>query len=304
MYNQSVEGIEVFLFANRRPLPMANTRSLDKNRQNIGSGLLRVGDGMTSGIYAITNKINGHRYIGSAVNVQKRWNNHRSSLRSGKHHSIHLQNAWNKYGESAFVFDILQKVLDKNDLVGAEQEFIDSLRPEYNITPRAGSTLGIKHGPGARANMVASHIGKRLSEETRAKMSAAGKGRIPTDAARANMSAAQKGRIISAEHIAKLSESHKGKPSPRKGCVLSEETRAKISVAQIGRIASAETRAKIGAKCKGENSSTSKLTWSQVEEIRSRYIPRKVSQRKLAKEYGVDQQVIWSIVNNKTWRVE
>lgn len=59
---------------------------------------------------------------------------------------------------------------------------------------------------------------------------------------------------------------------------------------------------KMSAKRRGENSNTSKLTWEQVDEIRSRYIPRKVSQRQLANEFGVDQQVIWAIVNRNTWR--
>ena len=46
--------------------------------------------------------------------------------------------------------------------------------------------------------------------------------------------------------------------------------------------------------------------WHNAEniKIRARYIPRIVSQRDLAKEYGVNQKVIWAIVNNKNWRTE
>lgn len=51
-----------------------------------------------SGIYEIRNTINGHCYIGSAVNIQKRWNNHKHELLNHKHHSIHLQNDWDRYG--------------------------------------------------------------------------------------------------------------------------------------------------------------------------------------------------------------
>lgn len=32
---------------------------------------------MVSGIYMITNKINGHRYIGGSLNIERRFNDHK-----------------------------------------------------------------------------------------------------------------------------------------------------------------------------------------------------------------------------------
>lgn len=55
-----------------------------------------------SGIYCIINIKNGHKYIGSSTNMYQRLMCHRSWLRRGSHHSIYLQRAWNKYGESIF----------------------------------------------------------------------------------------------------------------------------------------------------------------------------------------------------------
>jgi hypothetical protein len=55
---------------------------------------------MASGIYQIRNKANGHRYVGSSNNIQERWHKHISDLNRNKHHSRHLQNAWNKYGSA------------------------------------------------------------------------------------------------------------------------------------------------------------------------------------------------------------
>lgn len=53
---------------------------------------------------------------------------------------------------------------------------------------------------------------------------------------------------------------------------------------------------------KGEKHRCAKLTMEKAREIRSRYIPFIVKQRDLAKMYGVNQGVIWGIVNNKLWR--
>ena len=44
------------------------------------------------------------------------------------------------------------------------------------------------------------------------------------------------------------------------------------------------------------------LTYEQVEEIKSKYIPRKYSQYRLAEEYGVAQSVISNIITNKNYQ--
>ena len=85
-----------------------------------------------SGIYIITNTINGKRYIGSSKNIYERLNHHVWDLNSGTHINKHLQNAWNKYGEDAFEYGILLLCPESNRL---EQEgfFIEIINPEYNI---------------------------------------------------------------------------------------------------------------------------------------------------------------------------
>lgn len=45
-----------------------------------------------------------------------------------------------------------------------------------------------------------------------------------------------------------------------------------------------------------------KLTEKQVEEIRAKYIPKIVTQKMLAKEYGVSRENIKFIISNKTWK--
>jgi len=46
----------------------------------------------------------------------------------------------------------------------------------------------------------------------------------------------------------------------------------------------------------------SKLTEEQVLEIRAKYIPRKYSARKLAKEYNINNTTILKIINREYWK--
>lgn len=57
-----------------------------------------------SGIYAILNLITGVYYIGSAIDLYKRWHMHKSSLNGNYHDNSYLQAAWNKYSLNNFMF--------------------------------------------------------------------------------------------------------------------------------------------------------------------------------------------------------
>ena len=156
---------------------------------------------MNSGIYTIRNKTNGHRYVGSALNLGRRRKEHMQLLGRRKHANAHLQGAWNKYGPDSFVFHALL-YCDKRMLVLFEQRAMDVLCPEYNILPNAGSNLGHKHTTETRAKMSARQSGRKISKETRAKISKAnkgnknargGKGRKTSDETKAKLSVAGMG---------------------------------------------------------------------------------------------------------------
>lgn len=105
-----------------------------------------------SGIYEIRNILTGKVYIGSAVNIRRRWTDHRTWLDKEIHANKKLQRAWIKYGQLSFEFKILELVGDKNLLVSKEQQWLDSTQAHtdpygYNICKYAGSTLGLSRTP-------------------------------------------------------------------------------------------------------------------------------------------------------------
>lgn len=138
---------------------------------------------MTSGIYKILNKSSNKFYIGSAINLEKRWINHLSDLRNSRHPNKHLQSSWNKHGELSFEFITLELV-DVQDLISREQHYIDLLKPQYNICKVAGSTLGRKNSEETRRKLSIAHTGKKLeprTEEHRKNLSRAMK-KVPVEA--------------------------------------------------------------------------------------------------------------------------
>jgi group I intron endonuclease len=149
-------------------------------------------------IYKILNNKNGKFYIGSAKNLRNRWKRHRWELNKGQHHSSHLQRAWNKHGKENFTFIVLEEVAREEDLIPAEQKWLDQTRSYdreigYNTNPTAGSWLGTKH-----------------TDEAKKRMSAARKGKKATSEAKRRMSEAAKGRSKSEEHRRKIREANSG----------------------------------------------------------------------------------------------
>lgn len=99
----------------------------------------------TAGAYQIQNTVSGKVYIGSSKNIEGRFRQHKTKLRSGKHQNKHLQSAWLKYGEQAFTFEVLLFCLPEH-MRDYEQRLINGLCPAYNQTTSAfaGIPLGAK----------------------------------------------------------------------------------------------------------------------------------------------------------------
>lgn len=131
---------------------------------------------MKSGIYRIYCTASGKSYLGSALNLSDRFIRHRYLLSVGKHHSVRLQNAWDKHGAEAFEFRVLEYVEKAEDLTIREQVWLDREKTYtrdrgYNVHRKARSSLGVKRRPETREKMSAWQKGRTLPESTRKKLS-------------------------------------------------------------------------------------------------------------------------------------
>lgn len=88
------------------------------------------------GIYSITNKINNKKYIGYSIDIKRRWATHKRDLKNNKHENDHLQKAYNKYGENAFKYQIIEECTQE-ELKNKEKywiTFYNSKNNGYNMS--------------------------------------------------------------------------------------------------------------------------------------------------------------------------
>ena len=99
-----------------------------------------------SGVYCLINKINGHSYVGSSINLASRMKNYLNTtfLKSRQNVNMPIVKALLKYGQSNFTLLMLEHVEPKF-LIIRETYFITSVMPYYNVLKQGYSSLGYKH---------------------------------------------------------------------------------------------------------------------------------------------------------------
>lgn len=265
-----------------------------------------------AGVYEIVHLPTGRRYVGSSIDMRARWREHRVSLLRCTHHSIALQRAWSKYGDNEFCFRPLL-ICSRETTVFFEQRAIDTLRPEFNCSPTAGSQLGYRHRAETIQKMKAAAVGRpssfkgfRHSAESRRLISENKRGKSSgplTDRRRQRISDALKGRAVPVDRRALISAS-------LTGLKQSKETIARRVEKLRGKKRSPEVRLAASERMRGKRMpdsaiakmrrSKSVLSNDQVISVRRRLIAGD-RQFAIAKDMGVDQSVISEIHCGKTY---
>lgn len=164
------------------------------------------------GIYYIKNNQNNKLYIGQSVNVEKRFQQHKSMLKHNRHENEYLQSSWNKYGENSFEFNVIE-CCNENELDDLEKKYINEFQTmdrHYGYNLESGGS-----------------INKHMSDASKAKMSIAKQGLY--DGANNPMFGVH--LTLSEERKKALSERFSGNGNPMYGVHLkmSDEQRLKRS---------------------------------------------------------------------------
>ena len=168
------------------------------------------------GIYEICNLHDGKAtaYVGSSNDIEARWSYHKSALRHGTHHNRHLQRAWDKYGEDAFEWGIIEEVVSEDVLLEREQcwlaRYLENPATCYNIAAVAEkppSWTGKHHAEEAKEKIGRAHRGelhpmwgRTHTTETKRKMSKARKGKPKSEAHKEEIGAANAGAYSAFVH--------------------------------------------------------------------------------------------------------
>lgn len=236
---------------------------------------------LMSGIYKITNIINGKIYIGSTVNLYNRFNQHINELRKNTHNNPHLQFAWNKYKEHNFVFEVIECV-DKNELLQREQYWLDyykSYDPEigYNICKIAGNCLGITRSEKTKQRISKSKKGIKKSEKTKQRM------RRPKNKTLI--------KLMNGEPVKK--KKRKEKPKEQHIIKKVKKIKQKKTLEEIHKQRSESQR--------GSNNPNAKLTELDILKIKE-MLTQNIKIKKIAEFFNVSSTTISDIKANKKWK--
>lgn len=256
------------------------------------------------GVYKILNHKNGKFYIGSSINIEKRFNSHRKELIAGTHNNKHLQNAWNKYGENSFEFLVVEEVADIKELRNRETYYLqitNCTNPDigYNLLNNANIGLGVHASAEVRQKISDACSGSKNGNY----------GRKHTEEELIRMRDNRWGR----EHECKPRSAYYRRKTPEelalsrkrmsermKNRVVSDNTREKIRQSRLGKKASPELRKKFSESRRGDKNSNSRLTKEQVLEIHEK-MNSGISYKEVCAEYGIGQCWAYKIKKKEHW---
>jgi hypothetical protein len=163
-------------------------------------------------------------------------------LKANTHSNTHLQHAWNKDGQDAFEFTVVEECSEgvliarevawveyydsMNDAKGYNLEYPD--RRFHTEETKRRISESHKNNPKCRGHKHTEEVKRRISEVHKGNQYNKGrKGYHHSDETKRKIGEKHRGKNLSVEHKMKLSIAHKGKiPSAETRKLLSERTRA------------------------------------------------------------------------------
>jgi group I intron endonuclease len=222
-------------------------------------------------LYMIINLFNNKKYIGQALEFERRVKAHKSRMKSNnsdkRNNAIYL--AMRKYGWDNFKFILLGFCDTQEELDDAETETILLYRTYgsngvvydqiygYNMVPEAQTTVGFKHTDESKQKMREKKKGKSLGKDN------PNYGNKWTQEQRDNLSKQNKGKNL-------------GKDNPNYGNRWTQEQRDNLSLK------------KQGTKCGKENTQYINLNINKIKEMLNQQLPIK----EIALYFNVERRTI------------
>jgi len=234
-----------------------------------------------------------------------------------------MQNSWFKHGEAAFEFKLLALVHRSEDLIAAEQFWIDRMdaanqRTGFNVSPTAGNCLGVRHSEETKEKLSKRLKGVPKSPEHRKAIGDAHRGRTIPEERRQRV--AEGVRRYFAEHPEareRMREVGRRNGLLTKGRKLSPEIRqaysdlrssdpkyADIARANLAKMTPEQLalgRSKSGMKAGTPMHDRRALTYEQAEEIRAMKDDG-WTYRRLGEKFGLDVSCVFHIVKRHTYQ--
>lgn len=183
---------------------------------------------MAQGIYKIINTKNNKFYVGSAVDFTARKRRHWWALRSKRHANKHLQAAWDKYGEDAFVFVIVEELDLGVDILAVETVWLkEHVGNDYCYNLGTEAVAFTRGWSGDRNPMW----GKTFThtDEAKVRISNASKARVQTEEEKAKRRATMKGHHVAPSTRAKISAALIGEKNFNYGKPRDQSFKDKVS---------------------------------------------------------------------------
>lgn len=123
---------------------------------------------MVAGIYLITNKINGHMYVGGSVNIENRFKEHK---RGHDFENSAIDKAIKKYGADSFTYQIITelpadwKIISKHEKYWVKFYNTFEDKQHYNLTLGGEGLSGIELSEEHKQKISKSRKGKCCGEE-------------------------------------------------------------------------------------------------------------------------------------------